>query len=79
MRLVKVAAMGPTVARIVVSAGGSWESGSARVVATIVGSWGWCWRYRQVDEVCITSVSWSRVFTGAASVGWVIIWLIEVG
>ena len=48
VRLVKVAAMGPTEVQIVVSAGGSWWSGSALGVTTIVGAWGWCWGCRQV-------------------------------
>ena len=46
--LVKVAAMGPTVVRIVTSVGGSWGSGPALGVTTIVGAWGWCWWCCQV-------------------------------
>ena len=40
VRLVKVAAMGTTIVQIVISAGGSWGSGLALGVATIVGAWG---------------------------------------
>ena len=39
---VKVAAMGPTVVQIVVSASGPGDHGPALVVAAIVGAWG-CW------------------------------------
>ena len=48
VRVMKVSAMGPKAVRIIVLVGGSWWTGSALGVTTIVGTWSWYWGCRQV-------------------------------